>query len=226
MVSQEATLIQNKIVGVALRDARLRAKKSPQQCAEALSCSPEAITRAEEGLAGMSLPQLEALAHFLGTSLGRMLGEEDLSEGEPQEAPLPYDRVMAIRHKIIGLILRQARQELGRTLEDVAVAMSYTPEQLAHIEIGDEPVTLVELRALAENLGISFDSFIAEDVIPMSPAERDARNLRRLAHLPSEVREFIFKPINLPYLQIAMNLSRMPSEALRQIASGLLEITY
>jgi hypothetical protein len=30
----------------------------------------------------------------------------------------------------------------------------------------------------------------------------------------------------MPYLQVAMNLSHMPAEALRQIASGLLEITY
>jgi hypothetical protein len=50
--------------------------------------------------------------------------------------------------------------------------------------------------------------------------------LQHLDHLPQEVREFVLKPINMPYLQVAMNLSHMPAEALRQIASGLLEITY
>jgi hypothetical protein len=40
------------------------------------------------------------------------------------------------------------------------------------------------------------------------------------------VRDFVLQPINTPYLQVAMNLSRMPAETLRQIASGLLEITY
>jgi transcriptional regulator with XRE-family HTH domain len=97
---------------------------------------------------------------------------------------------------------------------------------LARVELGDEQIPLVRLQALADVLGIPFQEFIAEDVIPLTSEERSRRDLQQLGHLSQEVREFILKPINVPYLQVAMNLSQMPAETLRQIASGLLEITY
>jgi transcriptional regulator with XRE-family HTH domain len=226
MISEEALLIQNKMIGVAIRDARMRAEKSIQECAQVLSGTLEMVTLAEEGEIGLTLPQLEVLAHFLHVSVSYLLGEEALPNDAPEEDSLPYDNVMAIRRKIIGVIVRQARLESAQTLDDVAPILGYTPEHLARIELGEEQITLVELRVLAESLGISFETFVAEDIIPLTPAERDARDLRWLAHLPPDVREFILKPINMPYLQVAMNLSRMPAETLRQIASGLLEITY
>ena len=97
---------------------------------------------------------------------------------------------------------------------------------MARVELGDEQISLVRLQALADALGIPFQEFIAQDVIPLTSEERSRRDLQQLGHLPPEVREFILKPINIPYLQVAMNLSQMPAETLRQIASGLLEITY
>jgi transcriptional regulator with XRE-family HTH domain len=226
MISQEAILIQNKIIGVALRNARARAGKSIQECAVALSCPPESVTKAEEGLEGLTLPQLEVLAHVLNTPLAYMLGEQEFQDDHVQDVSLPYDNVMTIRRKIIGVILRQARLELGRTLDDIATAEGYTPEHLARVELGEEQIDLVKLRSLAKQLNIVFEDFVQKDIIPLTPAERDARDLQYLAHLPQDVREFVLKPINMPYLQVAMNLSHMPAEALRQIASGLLEITY
>jgi transcriptional regulator with XRE-family HTH domain len=226
MVSQKAALIQTKITGVALRNARTRAGKSLQACAEALSCAPEFISQAEEGEVELTLPQIEVLAYLLDTPLEYVLGEQPLPDEETQDVTLPFDNVMTVRRKMIGVILRQARLELGHTLDDVAAVSGHTPEYLARAELGEEQITLTTLRALAEHLNISLEDFIQKDIIPLTPAERAARDLQHLAHLPQEVREFVLKPINMPYLQVAMNLSHMPAEALRQIASGLLEITY
>jgi transcriptional regulator with XRE-family HTH domain len=226
MVSNRAALIQTKITGVALRNARMRAGKSLQTCAEALSCPPEFISQAEEGEVELTLPQIEILAYLLDTPLEYILGEQPLPDEETQDLTLPFENVMTVRRKIIGVMLRQARLELGYTLDDVAAASGHSPEHLARIELGEEQITLTALRALAEHLNITLDDFTHKDIIPLTPAERAARDLQYLAHLPQEVREFVLRPINLPYLQVAMNLSNMPAEALRQIASGLLEITY
>jgi hypothetical protein len=78
---------------------------------------------------------------------------------------------------------------------------------------------------VAQALGVPFDAFVAEDVVPLTAEERNRRDLERLAHLSQDMREFVLQPVNAPYLQVAMNLSHMSAEALRQIASGLLEIT-
>jgi hypothetical protein len=48
----------------------------------------------------------------------------------------------------------------------------------------------------------------------------------RFADLPDEVREFILKPINRSYLELAMRLSGLSVQRLRGIAEGILDITY
>jgi hypothetical protein len=85
---------------------------------------------------------------------------------------------------------------------------------------------LVELQVLAEALGLSFESLVSEGLFVSSTKEREQRDLASLANLPPEVQEFVANSMNLPYLQVAVNLSQVPVEALRQIATGLFEITY
>jgi hypothetical protein len=48
----------------------------------------------------------------------------------------------------------------------------------------------------------------------------------RLEELSPEVREFVLKPTNNLYLRIALLLSAMKADSLRQIAETLLDITY
>jgi transcriptional regulator with XRE-family HTH domain len=225
MVSREEILTRNKIIGVLLRTARLRAGESIENCAQVLGCDPEYVTQAEEGEGGLTLPQLESLAHHLQVPLPFLLGEQDLPADE-EPKPFPYENVMALRHRIVGVILRRARLDAGRTLDDVASVLNYTPDHLARVELGEEPIPMVELDILAQTLGIPFERFVDEDIMAMTDEERNQRDLQRLAHLPPEIRDFVLQPINTPYLQIARNLSQMPAETLRQIASGLLEITY
>ncbi len=52
------------------------------------------------------------------------------------------------------------------------------------------------------------------------------REFDLLKQLSPEVRDFVLKPINQSYLELAMKLSKMPAGQLRVIAEGLLEITY
>ena len=47
-----------------------------------------------------------------------------------------------------------------------------------------------------------------------------------LNELSPEVREFILKPTSRPYLRIALLLSAMKADSLREIAETLLDITH
>jgi transcriptional regulator with XRE-family HTH domain len=226
MVSQEEILTRNKITGVLLRDARLRAKKSVQECAQVLFCEPEFITRAEDGEEGLTLPQLEILAHVLQVPLSYLLGEGELPAAEDEPELPPYDDIMTVRRKIIGVMLRQARLEANQTLGEIAAILGYTPEHLASVELGEAQITLAELTEWTGALGIPLEDLISEEVAPLDSDGSDKRDLQLPDHLPPEVQEFISRPINVPYLQIAMNLSQMPAQTLRQVAAGLLDITY
>jgi transcriptional regulator with XRE-family HTH domain len=226
MLSEEAILTRNKIIGVLLQQARLDARMSIEACAHVLGSDAALIAKAERGEAGLSLPQLESLAYVLGVPLSYFLQTEELPDLTTGAPTIPYQETMVVRDKIIGALLRLARQEAGQELEKVSAVLGYTPQQLEAVELGQAQISLVELQALADELGMSMESFTADDLLPPAIRESDGPDREWPDHLSPEILDFVLKPINLPYLRIAMNLSEMPADTLRQIASGLLEITY
>ncbi len=54
---------------------------------------------------------------------------------------------------------------------------------------------------------------------------RQQRATQHIERLPPDLQEFISKPVNRPYLELAQRLSEMSVEKLRAVAEGLLEIT-
>jgi transcriptional regulator with XRE-family HTH domain len=226
VISPEEKLIRNKITGVLLRTARLRAQKSVDQCAAALCCDPAFIVRAEEGQDGLTLPQLESLAEVLDVPLKGLLGEQELPAAPPLPKPLYLQNRMLLRRKVIGVLLRQARRDGDYTLEEMAVQLGCEPDDLARIELGQDPIALTDLQALAETLGLSIDEFVSDDSASPPAADLAETSPVDLAHLSPDLRAFVQKPMNAAYLRIALNLSQMPAETLRQFAAGLLEITY
>jgi transcriptional regulator with XRE-family HTH domain len=226
MLSEDEVRIQNKIIGVLLQHARLDAKMSIEACAHALGCGVALIAKAERGEVGLTLPQLESLAHLLGVPVSYFLETEELPDVRASAPSVPYAERMVLRDRIIGVQLRQARQEAGQELDEVAVALGYTPAELEGIELGQTPISMVELQVLADELGVSINALGSEDLAPAPARGSDGSDQEWPDHLSPELVDFVLKPINLPYLRIAMNLSAMPADTLRQVASGLLEITY
>jgi transcriptional regulator with XRE-family HTH domain len=108
----------------------------------------------------------------------------------------------------------------------MAARLGCEPDVLERIELGREPIALADLQALAETLDLTLDEFIAEENAPLPAQDQEAAPPTDLEHLSSQLRAFVQEPMNAAYLQIALNLSQMPAESLRQFASGLLEITY
>ena len=87
---------------------------------------------------------------------------------------------MAIRRRILGVTLRQARQSEGRTKKDVASALGCSPEQIAHYERGEEDIPLPELEALATYLRAPVAALLAGKLTPSAPLP--SPEARRLLH--------------------------------------------
>jgi hypothetical protein len=77
---------------------------------------------------------------------------------------------------------------------------------------------------VSELLGTSADHFLdPKGSVGVKFAHQ--KLVEALMDLPQELREFVSKPVNRPYLELAQRLSEVSVEKLRSVAEGLLEIT-
>lgn len=222
-MDKEATALRNRMIGVLLRDARVRAGRTKQECANWLGVPVSTITAYEEGRKPVSLPELEALAFFLDVPVQHFWDSNAqlLSEAS---AP-PVQEILAVRHRVIGALLQQARKEAGKSRKDLAQLLGCSVRRITAYEQGEQPIPMAELEVLAGALNRSIEYFLDSSGL-IGEWETEQRAFRAFRQLPPEIQEFVSRPINRSYLEVAMKLAEMPASALRQIAEGLLEITY
>jgi transcriptional regulator with XRE-family HTH domain len=219
-----AIAIRSKKLGVLIQGARLALDKTTEECAEALGITPEQFDSFETGGASPSLPELEALAFYLRIPMDYFWGREiaDLTRDEPQI--YEKDRLMRLRNRVIGANLRQARLEAGLTTLELAESSGITEEMMNSFELGEVPVPLPELEVLANSLNRTIKDF-QDNRGPIGKWIKQQQAMKNYNDLSQELQDFISRPINRPYLEIAQRLSEMPVDKLRTVAEGLLEIT-
>jgi transcriptional regulator with XRE-family HTH domain len=224
MPNTEAWTLQQKITGVLLRQVRQEAGKSLEQCANVLGLTSSEMTDIEFGEQAISLPELEVLAYYLGVPLERLLNghapadRDALSDATAQA-------LLALRHRIIGALLRKARLAQGLAPGELGGRIDVSKSTILRYELGEIAIPLAHLEMLSDALRVSLSYFLDDGIGPVGKHQRYERESRQFAELPPEVREFILEPSHLAYLQLAMSLSGMPAEKLRNIAASLLDIT-
>ncbi len=220
---QAAQALRAKILGVLMKEARLAARKTAKECAEAMGCLPAVYAAYEQGQKSPSLPELELLAYFLDVSPRHFWGDHSLAEAKP--AAPPPAAVTRLRDRIVGAQLRKARTSTKAKLKAVAEAAGLSSSRLAAYELGEKPIPLPELEALAVCLGLSLDDLLEMhgQVGDWESANQAAERFRQLS---PDLREFICQPANEGYLRLAQHISQMPTGQLRSLAESLLEITY
>jgi transcriptional regulator with XRE-family HTH domain len=219
-----AIAIRSKKLGVLMQSARLSTDKSIEDCAEALGITSQVLESYERGEATPSLPELEALAFHLRIPLDYFWGREiiDLTQNEPKV--FERDRLMRLRSRVIGASLRQARLEAGLTTLELASSVGISEEQMNSYELGEQSIPLPELEVLANSVNRTIKDF-QDSRGPIGKWIKQQRAMKHFDDLSPELQDFISKPINRPYLEIAQRLSEMSVEKLRTVAEGLLEIT-
>jgi len=225
MINEEARAIRRKIMGVLLRQARLEAGKSLKECAAFLGISSSTLSAYEHGRREISLPELELLAYLLKVPVEHFLDAEPESLARPSEAISSGADLLLVRQRIVGALLRQARQDAGISQKELAQAIGCSPGRIAQYEYGQRAIPILELEAIANFLGLPLSYFQDEEAGPVAEQLRLYREWRQFQQLPPEVRAFVLDPLNRHYIEVARQLSEMPAGALRDLAAGLLEIT-
>lgn len=190
-----------------------------------IGVSPDQYEAYELGEGMISLPELELISYFLEAPLDHFWEKEPTIATDYPKQFSNREQLLRLRNRMIGAMLRQARLEANLSVEDLAQQTDLAVERLQAFEMGMEPVPLAELEALCGLLNRSIREFQDEHG-PVGEWNARQRALRDFMNLPLELQIFVSKPINRPYLELALRLNDMSVEKLRGVAEGLLEITY
>lgn len=216
--------LRTKKLGVLIRDARMAARRTPEECARAMGVTKSVFRSYEEGRHAPSLPELELLAYYLRLPIDHFWGKSSLSGEAPSDEPLDQSQLLVLRQRMIGALLRQERMNADLSLKALADEIGIGSGRLKAYELGERPIPLPELEALIAALTSRIEIFFDQSG-PIGQWIGDERSMRQFLQLPKDLRAFVCQPVNRPYLDLARKLSAMSNEQLRSVAEGLLDIT-
>ncbi len=216
-------IIRAKKLGVLIRDARLNSGKTIEECSQAIGISVEDMMAMEYGERPPTLPELELFAYFLAIPLEHFWGSEVLISNSTEKGLDPAE-IIKIRQGLIGELIQKGRSLANLSIEELAQKTGIPTDNLQAYEAGELPVPLPDLEMMAREMNNSIVYF-EDQQGPVGSWFTLQKNVHEFQELPQELQEFIGKPINRPYLELAVRLSELKVEKLRALGEGLLEIT-
>ncbi len=217
--------IRNRKLGVLIYDSRSATRRSVEECAQAMGATVDEYKAFEAGSSAPTLPQIELLAIFLNVPIEHYWGRQSISSKAAEQSGEDKARMLNLRNKVIGASLRLARSNKNLSLADLASATKLPEEALNNYELGVSAIPVSQLEIIAAAIDAPLTSFYDQHG-PIGKWRSQQGTNQRVSNLSPELQQFISKPINQPYLEIALRLSEMPVDKLRSLAESLLEITF
>jgi transcriptional regulator with XRE-family HTH domain len=225
MDTKSQVTIRSKKLGLLIRDARLTARRSVQECAQAIGIKAGIFRAYEDGRRAPSLPELEMLVYFLDLPLDHFWGSEAKSEAALRHERLDLSKLLTVRQRKIGALLRQERMNASISIRNLAHETGIAASRIKAYELGERPIPLPELEILIKTLGGRIE-LLFDKTGPVGQWMLSEETIRHFLDMPVEIREFVSLPVNRPYIELAMKLSSMSRDKLRSVAEDILDITF
>ncbi|MCZ2126758.1 MAG: helix-turn-helix domain-containing protein [Anaerolineales bacterium] len=216
--------IREKKLGLLIKDARVAERRSIKECADAIGVKPGIFRAYEEGRRSPSLPELEALVFFLKIPISQFWGNETLSDVPNSLTSEDIAKLIALRHRIVGALIRQERTNANMSIRHLSSETGIPQSRIKAYELGERTVSVPELETILSVMGSRVETFFDQSG-PVGEWLSAQLAMQKFTDLPKELQEFVCQPVNRPYIDLAMKLSSMSRDKLRSVAEGLLDIT-
>jgi len=207
-----------------IRDARLAARRGIPECAKAIGVTNGIFRAYEAGRRAPSLPEMEMLAYFLDLPFRRFWSKEAVSDDMSPTESLNLPVLVGVRQRMIGALLRQARLKASISPKALSEQSGISTSRIRAYELGERPIPLPELEGLMPLLNGQVESLFDQSG-PIGQWLSQQQAIQDFRKLPPELQDFVCKPVNRPYLDLALKLSELSTEKLRSVAENLLDIT-
>lgn len=217
--------LRSRKLGVLIRDARIAERMTLRDTANLVGITSGIMRAWEEGRRAPSLPELEVLAFSLHLPMTHFWGKDTMSEEVSSSETINVPALISVRQRLVGVLLRQQRENTSLSLRALSEESGIPTSRLKAYEMGDRPIPLPELEGLLSLLGGQIEKFF-DQTGPIGKWMQQQKAISDFLELSPELQSFVSKPVNRPYLELAMKLSSMSTDKLRSVAEGLLDITF
>jgi transcriptional regulator with XRE-family HTH domain len=191
--------IRNRMLGIQIKKNRFQQNQTIEQLAQRCEIPSSDLEMYESGQTPIPLPIFLNLSEVLHLPYERLQAVESITSVGIEETPAIQTEEPHAQPEPEPLVVKES------DLPDVSIT------QAVENSIPLEP----EVIGVAETIPV-----VPEEIKPVTQFP-----IKDFPGLSDDLREFITKPVNVPYLELAMKLSRMDANKLRDIAESLLEIT-
>jgi transcriptional regulator with XRE-family HTH domain len=216
--------LRTRKLGILIKDARLSVNKSLKECAQAIGITPGILNAYEAGRRAPSLPELETLAYYFDLPLAHFWSNDFVSDNASPLSSINLQALVGIRQRMIGALLRKQRLESGTSIKALSKQSGISTSRLNAYELGESPVPVPVLEGLMSILDGRIESLF-DNSGPVGQWLVEKKVIHEFLQLPPDLRAFVCKPVNQPYLELALSLSGLSTEKLRSVAESLLDIT-
>jgi transcriptional regulator with XRE-family HTH domain len=201
-----------------IQQIRKSKQRSIHDCALILDIPKEDYLRFEEGMAPLTLPEIELLASFFDVPLSTIFNDS-IPEVTPLSA-LPLETRTTykdLRQKMIQVKLILLRDEAGISLEKLQEMTGISSEDLEAYDSGNKPIRFDHLLQICGCLGQPVDAFFSEEPDFMQSPDSLHSQQKWQNEYPDRS-----NPIEDPYQQLVDALKQTPKEDQARIAKELL----
>lgn len=216
--------IRTKKLGLLIYDARQPSGKTLSECAAQSGIALQRLTDIENGSVSPTLPEVEVLAYLYQLPLEHFWGDKVLTEAIEQNQSSKFQQLLTIRNRLIGTSIKNKISEKGISEQDFAQKLDIPLEDFQTYQAGDVQIPVPLLERIAKALDTRIEDFFDTHGI-IGQWRKELSSSQKIKEMPDELREFVSKPINIPYIELAIRLSELDVNRLRSVAEGLLEIT-
>lgn len=216
----ELHTLRARILGVLLQDARRSKGLTEAQCAAQASVPVEYYQQWELGQEAPTLPQLEILAYYIGIPVSHFWSNKVIGD----ERQVAREEFNDLRDRVIGTLIRLKRNEYSMSEIDLALACGLQEGDIFDYEMARRPIPFTELTTIASALKVSVNYFM-DDSSRVGEWLNSQEAYRKFDEMPPELREWVLRPSNQPFIEIAMRLSKLPVQELREVGENILNIT-
>lgn len=218
MSTKQARFLRAKMLGALMREARLNAGKSLKETAALIGIGSSTLSSYEHGRKSISLPELELLAFHLDLPLRHFLSPS--TDTLEEERDIKPQIMIMLRQRMIGAMLRKARNEKDLSIRQLAEMIEMPPSRLSAFERGERPIPIPDLESLLNFLDRPMDEFMNHEG-PVGAWHRNQRAFEHFSELPEDLRRFFLQPVNRPYLEIASRLSGLEIDKLESVLEAI-----